>query len=505
MKSNTTVHHNIVHLFVAAAEAYPNKVAIVHNGKHLSYGQLLDEVKQTASYFKSKGIGKGDRVMVFEPMSIDLYRIVLALFYIGATAVFLDAWSGFKRTGQCGEVADCRGFVGGFKAWVLKVILPSLRKIPLRLSLKGRAKSEVAVTSVEGDCPALITFTTGSTGAPKAALRSHDFLKGQFDVLTALTGAHPDDVVMTSLPIVLFINLGIGATSVIPDSGLSAKESVIPKIIMEQLVRYGVTRLISSPQFVVDIAKEAGKHTTLLRELKEIFTGGGPVYPDMARHLSFGFPETKITVIYGSTEAEPISHIGIEELIEQSLSQRKGLAVGTIHPEIVLRIIHPERSKGKRYTPGQWETLLLEEEAIGEIVVCGTHVLKRYFRSPEAFEMNKIKVGDSLWHRTGDSGFIKDGQLFLTGRVSRLLKNGEKYESSFALESDLRNRKGIQRGTLLEVNKQRVLFIQATRNELNFEEALKDISFDKLFILKSMPVDPRHKTKINYKALENMV
>ena len=83
---------NISQLFFTAAEKYPQRIAIIYKNKEITFGQLSDEVQRTAAYFTQKGIRKGDRVLVFVPMSINLYRIVLALFSMGTTAVFLDDW-----------------------------------------------------------------------------------------------------------------------------------------------------------------------------------------------------------------------------------------------------------------------------------------------------------------------------------------------------------------------------------------------------------------------------
>ena len=91
---------NISELFISAAKSYPNKIAIIDPKGSITYSDLEKEVQKTAAYFQKKGIKRIDRVLVFVPMGIDLYRIVLALFYIGATAVFLDEWVN-KKTKSC--------------------------------------------------------------------------------------------------------------------------------------------------------------------------------------------------------------------------------------------------------------------------------------------------------------------------------------------------------------------------------------------------------------------
>ena len=87
----------IFQYFARSAQLYPERIAIIERDVQISYAELDKKIDDTMAYFQSKGIKPGDRVLVFVPMSIDLYRITLALFKLGATAVFLDEWVSLKR------------------------------------------------------------------------------------------------------------------------------------------------------------------------------------------------------------------------------------------------------------------------------------------------------------------------------------------------------------------------------------------------------------------------
>ena len=119
---------NIVSLFFNAAQEYPTKIAIIDKDKETTFSEFERDIKDTANYFRYKGIEKGDRVLIFVPMSIDLYRIVLALFHIGATAVFLDEWVNVSRMKACCEVAQCKVFIGSSKARVLSFFFKWIKK-----------------------------------------------------------------------------------------------------------------------------------------------------------------------------------------------------------------------------------------------------------------------------------------------------------------------------------------------------------------------------------------
>src|SRR5690606_11798642 len=127
------INTNIVQLFYEAVNRYPTHTAIVSGKERVSYTEVHRQVLAAANALSETGLRRGDRVLVFVPMGIPLYRTVLALFHIGATAVFLDEWVSRSRLEVCCRMADCRGFIGVFKARLYAWFSPMLRRIPVRL------------------------------------------------------------------------------------------------------------------------------------------------------------------------------------------------------------------------------------------------------------------------------------------------------------------------------------------------------------------------------------
>lgn len=492
---------NIAELFFEAAKQYPDRAAIIHKNAQISYGQLTTEVEQSAAYFKKKGIKAGDRVLVFIPMSIDLYRNVLALFYLGATAVFLDEWVSKERLRLCCRLADCKAFVGVPKARLFGFFIKELRQIPIKISLKGRDSAPIEIAQVEPEQSALITFTTGSTGIPKAADRSHGFLAQQFKALIKEIDPKPEDVDMPVLPIVLFVNLGIGSSSVIAPFKASKPESLKPQKIAALIERHQVNRITASPYFLQclsDYALSVGKPYS---EVQKTFTGGAPVFPTEASLYVQAFPNADCKIVYGSTEAEPISAILASELVKSKAELKRGLAVGAPFEDIEIRIIDIVDAPLAKLEQHELDKLQKPASEIGEIIVVGDHVLKRYFRNEEAFHANKIKVGDKIWHRTGDSGFMKEGQLFLTGRCKELIKAADGYISTFLIENHLKGIPQVSCGTLIEIDGQKTLVLESNSSLENLKSELKGIDYDRVFVQKSIPRDPRHHSKIDYAKL----
>ena len=496
---------NITSLFFEAAATYPERLAVIHSDRSISYRELAHEVRATAAYLLHRGIRTGDRVLVFVPMGIDLYRTVLALFYIGATAVFLDEWVSKARLEVCCRLAECRGFVGVWKARIYGWTLGAVRRIPIKPSLRGRAAPLEAAVDVAPDTPALITFTTGSTGVPKAAERSHAFLRAQFNALLDEIDPQPADVDMPVLPILLFVNLGMGCTSVIADFKATRPEAMRPERIVAQLQRHGVNRLTASPYFVRRLAERLLAAETTLPGLQKVFTGGAPVFPDEAALYRRAFPDTDVRIVYGSTEAEPISSIAAAELVRRGTSLDLGLPVGAPYPGIRLRLITVTDEPLVCADVVDLAALEVAPGYIGEIIVTGPHVNARYFRNPAALAANKIRVDETVWHRTGDSGFFEDGQLYITGRCAQLICRNDKYLAPFVLEYRIRQLAGVCNGTLLEIENKLLLVLESDRSPKALAAASQGIPYDELVVVPRLPRDPRHHSKIDYAALRQQI
>lgn len=505
---------------------YPDKVAIIYYDEKIghttvTYAELLRDVRCTASFLLLKGLGKNDRVVVFVPMSYELYRIVLALFYIGAVAVFIDAWGTLDRINHACRIASPVGFIGTPKAWLI-MLLSNLRRVRIKIMVSARfgifRKKKINLQDVAATPPsdtmeddeALITFTTGSTGSPKAARRTHGFLRNQHEVLTRSLTISREDVDLTTLPIFLLNNLAAGCTSVIPRFDPAKPGVIHPSLIVDQIMRYGITTSAGSPAFYESLSSYCIDNNMHL-PLEKLFVGGAPVYPENSRLLREAFPLADIRAVYGSTEAEPISELPIEEVIECDVHE--GLPAGRPIREIDLQIIHPTDGpvvvgkKGLRQ-------FALQQGQVGEIVITGPHVLKEYVNSPHDFSLNKIADGKKIWHRTGDAGKIdRNGKLYFFGRVKNRIKTQKGEIFTLPLEIILKSIGGVSAAAVMGTGSGNIAFLEMKRGtsmpaeEFARREARKILApygeFD-VKIITHLPRDPRHNSKIDYEKLRKL-
>ncbi|MBC7863151.1 MAG: AMP-binding protein [Bacteroidia bacterium] len=276
-----------------------------------------------------------------------------------------------------------------------------------------------------------------------------------------------------------------------------------PEIIFDDILRNKVSRITASPYFIKRLAEFCISENKNTHTVKKIFTGGAPVFPSEAKIFVKAFPKTLVEIVYGSTEAEPISHIFANELVKEKIE--KALPVGKIYFNAEVKIIKISDLPLTANNTNDFQELVLPAGRVGEIIVSGDHVLKKYFDNEEAFRQNKIVCGSKTWHRTGDSGFIgEDGNLFLTGRSATLFEHKGKTVFPFIAEDLLKQIEGVQAGTVMKVKNEVIYFIETSNgNESkNIEDAIKTLGIaDGKVVFTKIPRDLRHFSKIDYGML----
>jgi acyl-CoA synthetase (AMP-forming)/AMP-acid ligase II len=392
----------------------------------------------------------------------------------------------------------------------LAYLIKAFRRIPLKLAAAGPQRTIHLKNDPEwkaGTDAALITFTTGTTGLPKAAVRTHAILNAQFKALARLLQYH-DSVSLTLLPVVVLLNIGLGKTTVLSSvNPKNWKESDAAKL-LQLIRRAGVTSIIASPFIVLQLARFCKRHA-FDAGITEIVTGGGPVFPEEAALLSEAFPRAATTIVYGSTEAEPISHIRAPELIAaKDTVAAAGLPVGRIDANALVTVVPCRAGAYLPVTSAQWQQLQVPPGTVGEIVVSGAHVVRHYVANKEEERQQKIYVEETVWHRTGDAGRLDErGNLCLYGRCSQVVQHNGKTIYPFLTEHAVKQVAGVKDAALFKKGETPILAVvlaagasQSLKNWLN-QNGLEGIA---LYTVNELPKDARHRTKIDYKKLQAM-
>ncbi|MGE3801457.1 MAG: AMP-binding protein, partial [Candidatus Kapaibacterium sp.] len=498
---NAKKNANIVTILEQNARQFPEKIAMIEGEMSVTYREFLTNIQRRAAWFSERGIVRGDGVLIVVPMSITLYEILIALFWIGAVAVFLDAWSNRSRLELARNAFPIKGFIGVGRAHLLRLISPALRSIPLKfwVDTPGRWNESLGTpVQVMPDDPALITFTTGSTGKPKGANRTHGFLLAQHQAILNHFAPQVDDIDMPTLPIFPLSNIALGSTTFLPPVNFRDITNFKPDVLLREATRRHITTTAGSPAFFLRLATYLIERDQTFSHLREILVGGAPVFPRTARTLRRAFPDTEITIVYGSTEAEPISMISVDSLLTQAKSRHDALPVGKPVESIEIIIASIDESNLSPLPTGE----------VGEICVSGKHVLQEYIGDPSEWSDKMVVVEGKRWLRTGDAGCVDhEGSLYLLGRVGKSwIRSGERH-FVMPVELALDEIPGVAIGTILEVEGETILLIERENNmvttEVKIREAVRDreISFDRIEFIQRIPRDPRHASKIDYEKL----
>lgn len=474
--------------------------------QRVSFSELEKASHQFAGRLAARGVKPGAPVLVFVPMSIELYVTLLGIFRLGATAVFLDPSAGIRHINNCCAQLPPAALVSVWPLRLLRPLVKGLRRIPLSFAPPAVSTSTVIPQLPplpSADDPALITFTSGSTGTPKAAVRTHRFLIAQHQVLQNSIALEAGEQDLTTLPVFVLANLASGVTSILPDAKISHPGSVDARKIARQSARLRPTRTGGSPAFYQRLATQPESLSTL----RKIYTGGAPVFPSLLQHLQSLAPQAEVVAVYGSTEAEPIAHVTCREIANDdwtAMRNGRGLLAGPPVPEIRLRIIKDQWGETPR------DLSPLPQGKAGEILVTGDHVLKGYLHG-RGDEETKVPIDGEIWHRTGDAGYLDAiGRLWLMGRCSAGIREERGVLYPFAVECVAMTYPSIKRAAFVRLEHHRFLVLE-TKEPLSARElsALKDhltwAGVDEIRLLPRIPVDARHNAKVNYPELMKML
>ncbi|HEY7546911.1 MAG TPA: AMP-binding protein, partial [Blastocatellia bacterium] len=127
---------NIIEILRDHARARPDEAAIIDARRGtFTFAELEKESSRAAALLNHAGIKPKDAVLVFCPVSAELYILLTALFRVGAVAMFLDPSAGRKHIEQCCSLVKPAALIATSKAHLLRLVSPALRRIPMKFSI----------------------------------------------------------------------------------------------------------------------------------------------------------------------------------------------------------------------------------------------------------------------------------------------------------------------------------------------------------------------------------
>jgi len=379
---------NLVQLLSRQASTRPDAVALVQPGsprRSLTWRELDERVMAVASGLAAHGLVAGHRVALRGPNSIEFVVAYCAILRAGYVCVPINPEASPDEVRTMLLDSGARLVVGSVDA---QLGVPGIALTESGLAgLGGEARP---VTSPQDpEALALLLYTAGTSGDPKAAMLTHRALLSHLHHVEPFGIVDGDTVVLAVLP--LFHVFGLNA--VLGSCLMSGASLVIldgPDSMLEVVVEERVTNLPVSPALVYAMLQRDDL-ATILAQVRTVVSGAAPLSPALADEFATR-TGLRLEQGYGLTEASP----GVTVTFGGKMAG-PGL-VGRALPGVDIRI-----GDGS------------EEGEPAEIWVRGENLFSGYWPDgeggPEA----------DGWFATGDIGYLDDGELYLVDRTGELI------------------------------------------------------------------------------------
>ena len=445
------------------AARVPDKVALVCDGRRVTYREVETEANQLAHGLIARGVARGDRVVIFLDNSVEAAVAVWAVLKAGAVFVMANPTTKpdkltylLNNSRAAAVIAQVKRLRGYENCWNET---PHLRNIIVVDDSSGVARPESsrgvdevasneprssqslrarhpqlqdcghpligwkalvaehaaqtqppAKRGIDVDLAALV-YTSGSTGNPKGVMLTHQSMISVSQSIISYLLNSPDDIVLSVLPLSYGYGLyqwlmccHYGGTLILE------KSLAYPHTILEKIVHEGATGFPMVPTIAAMLLQLNLAHYDLSR--LRYLTNAGAAFPvEYIARLRKQLPEVAIFSMYGLTECTRVCYLPPEEI------DRCPDSVGKAIPNSETMILD---EAGQRLGPNQ----------VGELVVRGSNVMKGYWEAPEE-TVKRLKPGQiphEMWLYTGDLFRADDeGFLYWVGRQDDIIKSrGEK-------------------------------------------------------------------------------
>ncbi len=403
-----------------------DRTFVVHGSRHLNFGTHEAAVRRAADLMASRGVGRRTRVALLSANCPEWSVAFFATLELNGIVVPLNTWWSKREVEHACQLVEPALVVadahhGARLPSGLEVVsIDELRELVDRIPQDRHELAEAPDDAHEDD-PAIILFTSGTTGFPKGATLSHRSLIANLQSLLVishrlphqLTDDHRPSVTLTNLPLfhigaiqLLLLPFVVGAQLVFPEGKFDPGE------VLRLIEAERVTTWSAVPTMVERVLAHPDLHTRDLSSLRTVVMGGASVPHGLLERVARAFPSASARVgqSYGLSEAGGVLSTGVGD----DLYRRPG-CVGRVVPVAEIRIDQPD------------------ETGIGEIWARSPAVMEGYWGSPD----DPILDADG-WLRTGDLGWIDDhGFLYVTGRAKDLIIRGGENIAPAHVEANL--------------------------------------------------------------------
>lgn len=412
---------------VVASKAWGDRDYIVTADRRISFAQHADAVAALATTLRDEyGVGKGDRVAILAANSPEWIITFWATQCLGAITVGLNSWwvpaeiaYGVEMVEPKVIVTDAKraallakAEVSGFELLTMEEDVPRI--------VSAASGADLPVSDVDEDDPAVILFTSGTSGRPKGAVHSQRNLLAVVDyhrfndaMMAAMYGRPYDDATPSDLRYLLtsplfhiasLHNLAVprlatGSAMVLTEGAFNV-DKVFTLVERERVTNWGAV-----PTMAARMLEHEDTDKYDLTSLNAFALASAPSSPAFKKRLQEKFPFAQQALVdsYGLTECSTAIAVATAPEIEAF--------PGTLGSPIITVSMEIRDPFGEKVDDG----------VEGEICVRSPFVMLGYWKNDAATDAAITSDG---WLRTGDYGTLENGRLRLTGRRSDLILRG---------------------------------------------------------------------------------
>jgi malonyl-CoA/methylmalonyl-CoA synthetase len=359
----------------------------------ITAGALRDSIERVATALRAEGLTPGDRILVGAASCIGLVETYAGALRLGLVAVpFNAAYREREVAHIVGDAEPSAALVDDAEraSWITAASAHEVRIVHPGFGTDSRATADIALPGPLD--PALMCYTSGTTGAPKGAVLTHaNILAGVESVRIAWRWTESDRLLL-ALPLFHVHGLGVGLHGTL----LAGASAVLvgkfePDAVLSAISKHDATLFFGVPAMYALL--ESSPLVGELAKLRLCVSGSAPLPPALFDR--------------------------IESVTGQRMLERYGMT------ETLMLVSNPyegERRPGTVGFPLPGVELRMQDGPSGEIFVRGPNVFSGYWRQPEVTAECLDRDG---WFRTGDIGELDDvGYLRIAGRSKELIISG---------------------------------------------------------------------------------
>jgi acyl-CoA synthetase (AMP-forming)/AMP-acid ligase II len=403
-----------------------------------TFADTVEKSRAFAAHLSDRGIRAGDRVILAVNPGLDYVAAFYGIVLLGAVPVPCFPPLRAKELDRFHAITvDCAP-TGIVIDEMYRESVESLRErlqasdlapVLVYADQLGPVSASVDPVPVAARDLALIQYTSGSTGSPKGVCLTHDNLMSNCQALGRSMGHDPSRVGLSWLP--PYHDMGLMGTIILsmyhgwPLVLMSPMHFVQdPRRWLQAISDYRVSITVG-PNFSLDLCADAltedGTADLDLSTVKELYCGAEPICAATLTRFQratapLGFDGAALIPCYGMAEATLFvsgKRSGTRYRIDHAPeADRVVVSCGEVDREHTVRIVDPATRTS------------LADGLVGEIWVSGRSVAAGYYNRDELTrEVFRARLADEdgEYLRTGDLGFVRAGELFVTGRIKDLI------------------------------------------------------------------------------------